>query len=224
MKKRIMLVVSILTLTVSSAKAQTNNEETVFKPVAGQKTFELFVNPLSATPISFNNVRLRKFITENKAYRLGVNLGLTSESPNFNFNLALMPGIEKHFNGTKRLSPYIGGEFLFLGSFSSSSLKDVAKKTTTSTSGSFADGTNRSNLTVGLNALIGTDFYVSKNLYLGIEAGYGLYVISTLGNTTTLAVDGGTTTSSTADGSTALRLGTNLGTNVNGAIRFGFVF
>ncbi len=219
-----MIVASFLALTLSSAKAQTNAEETTFKPVAGQKTFELFVSPLSATPISFNNVRFRKFVAENKAFRFGANFGLTSDSPNFNISLGLIPGIEKHFTGTKRLSPYIGGEFLFLGSFSSSSLRDVDKKITTTTSASFADGSNRSNLTVGLNALIGTDFYVSKHLYLGVEAGYGLYVISTLGNKATVVVDGGATTTTPTDGATAVRLGTNLGTNVNGAIRFGFVF
>ncbi len=219
-----MLVSSILTLTITGLKAQSNVEETNFKPLTGQKTFELFINPLSANPISFSNLRLRKFITDKKAYRLGANLGLSSSMPNFNFNLAIMPGVEKHFEGTKRLSPFVGAEFIFLGSFSSSSVKDIAKKITTTTSGSYSDGSNRSNITTGLNAVIGTDFYISKNLYFGVEAGYGIYVISTLGNTTTVVVDGGTTTTTTTDGNTSLQIGTNLGTNVNGAIRFGFVF
>jgi hypothetical protein len=223
MKKRILLFSSILVL-FSKVNAQNSNEDIVFKPIAGEKTFELFMNPFSATPITFNNLRLRKFITENKAYRLGGTFGIISESPNFNLNLSLMSGIEKHFTGTKRLSPYVGGELSILGSFSSSSVKDVGTKVTTKNSGSFFDGSNRSMFGFGLNALIGTDFYVSKHLYLGIEAGYGVTINKMLKNVKTVIVDGGVTTTSTIDGSNKFSLGTNLGTNLNGGIRVGFVF
>ena len=223
MKKRIFLT-SMLAFAFLKVNAQSNNDENVFKPITGQKTFEVYLNPLSATPITFNNVRLRKFVSENKAYRLGGTLGITNESPNFNFNLALMPGLEKHFAGTKRLSPYVGGELSILGSFSSSSVKDVGTKITTNNSGSFFDGSNRSLFGFGLNALIGTDFYVSKHLYFGIEAGYGLSLNKILKNVKTVIVNGGQTTTTTTDGTSKFTLGTNLGTNLNGGIRFGFVF
>jgi hypothetical protein len=223
MKKRILLFTGLLAL-FSKVNAQSSNEDSIFKPVAGEKTFELFINPFSATPITFNNVRLRKFATENKAYRLGGTFGFISQAPNFNLNLSLMSGIEKHFKGTKRLSPYVGGELSILGSFSSSSIKDIGTKVTTKNSGSFSDGSNRSMFGFGLNALVGTDFYVSKHLYLGIEAGYGITVNQILKNVNTVIVDGGVTTTTTTDGNNKFSLGTNLGTNLNGGIRIGFVF
>jgi hypothetical protein len=76
----------------------------------------------------------------------------------------------------------------------------------------------------GLNALVGSDFYVSKHLYLGIEAGYGITVNQILKNVNTVIVDGGVTTTTTTDGNNKFSLGTNLGTNLNGGIRIGFVF
>ena len=113
MQKNFLLVTSLFVI-FSKLNAQSGNEDSVFKPIAGEKTFELFINPFSPTPIKFNDVRLRKFVTDNKAYRLGGTFGFISESPNFNLNLSLASGIEKHFKGTKRLSPYIGGELSVL--------------------------------------------------------------------------------------------------------------
>ena len=223
MQKNFLLVTSLFVI-FSKLNAQSGNEDSVFKPIAGEKTFELFINPFSPTPIKFNDVRLRKFVTDNKAYRLGGTFGFISESPNFNLNLSLASGIEKHFKGTKRLSPYIGGELSILGSFSSSSIKDIGTKVTTKNSGSFSDGSNRSMFGFGLNALVGTDFYVSKHLYLGIEAGYGIIFNKILKNVHTVIVDGGVTTTTTIDGANKFSLGTNLGTNLNGGIRLGFVF
>jgi hypothetical protein len=189
-----------------------------FKSGSGDKTFEMNFNPLSATPLSLNYIRARFFTSDNFAVRTGVSLALKSNSDSKAFDFALLPGIEKHFEGTEKLSPYMGAELVLAGRFSSSSV--TSNSITTAVKGAWLDGSNTGFFTFGLNALIGTDYYFSKHIYVGIEAGFGLSLISSSDVVTTVTPNGGATTSTTKTGGSNFQFGPNY----NSAIRIGFAF
>lgn len=154
-----------------------------YKPSAGAKSFEVNFSPFSGSPISIsspiglNYLRGRYFTTDNTAYRLGASLVVFSSDPNSSFELGIAPGIEKHFEGTSRLSPYVGAE-LVLG-LRSSSASWEAGGTTTKVSGAFSDAsTNRGFFNFGLNGVIGCDYYFAKHIFVGFEAGFGINYIN----------------------------------------------
>ena len=150
------------------------------KQEANNLTLEMELSPLGSEPLKITSLRARYFTSDKVAYRLGVFLGgnrnpSTSisgetelESVNSSFDLILRPGIEKHFEGTKHLSPYIGGElYLGLGMSTSKSetlwgVNEIMTTTNKTREGSF-----------GLNLLSGADFYITSKVYLGIEMGFG---------------------------------------------------
>lgn len=150
------------------------------KQEANNLTLEMELTPLGSEPLKITSLRARYFTSDKVAYRLGVFLGgnrnpSTSisgetelESVNSSFDLILRPGIEKHFEGTKHLSPYIGGElYLGLGMSTSKSetlwgVNEIMTTTNKTREGSF-----------GLNLLSGADFYITSKVYLGIEMGFG---------------------------------------------------
>ena len=97
------------------------------------------------------------------AYSLGTYEVETSESFAFGLNL----GMNQHFNGTERISPYIG----FLLGFG---VGKTEKKIDNSdlTSGDYSKKIE----TYGLNVMVPTGFnwYIVNGLYLGAEVGLGL--------------------------------------------------
>lgn len=193
MKK--LIIITICTGLLFSLKAQEDAEN--FKQSAGDKNLELQFDPGAIFSSANNNsilsngsgIRFRLFISESIAYRLNLNLNfqnittISQEADNVNnlfelkdkytsSNLTLSPGIEKHFAGTKRLSPYIGGQ-VSVG-YRSSTLKeeyqDAQEKYVYKTkNGNPGDGLN-----IGLAALAGADFYFAPKLYLGVELSYGI--------------------------------------------------
>ncbi len=168
-----------------------------YKQSAGDKNLELQFDPGAIFNASnannvFSNglgIRFRMFASESFAYRMNLNISYTNSSivtqdaddaagnlelldKNSAFGVSLRPGIEKHFGGTKRLSPYVGVEFIM--GYNSSTDKsefqlgtDIYENETQN--GNFNDGFN-----FGLAAVAGADFYIAKKLYLGVELNYGV--------------------------------------------------
>lgn len=116
------------------------------------------------------------------------------------FNYGIMPGIEYHFLKNSKISPYMGLEVTYKKRNSSSVYEDYA--TSSSSNNAYqkydVDGgwrgteyytyyyngqeytdsyttydNNRSNHSLGTNLLLGSDFYLLKNMYLGFEIGLG---------------------------------------------------
>jgi len=148
----------------------------------GNITLEMEFSPLGSEPLAINGIRARYFKSDDIALRMGLFVGgsnnpivtevgdieLTSGSSSFDFTLR--PGFEKHFDGTKSLSPYIGAEGLFGSSVNSSKseslwLSDQNEVQTIRTSNSSPQ--------FGLNILSGADIYIMDKFYLGIELGFG---------------------------------------------------
>ena len=180
---KLALVLSLL----GSINLVAQDSDGFFKPEAGNSNLEFQLTPFGNSPIGIYGIRGRKFKTDNTATRLNLFLSYSSDSDitqqedpdndipelrdtDIVFAINLRPGFEKHLPGTKRLSPYFGGEF------------DLALQTSTFKS-EFESGTDievdkEKNVLgffrVGVNAIAGFDFYVAERLYLGAEMGFGV--------------------------------------------------
>ncbi|WP_018676486.1 hypothetical protein [Riemerella columbina] len=201
-----------------------------YKPTTGDVTTEFgLTGGLGNTSIELPGkgafFKARYFKANNMAYRMSLFLGTSSNTDDIdnkineaslselhttgkdkssNTGFLLGFGLEKHFTGTERLSPYIGGELL-LG-FNS---QKTSKNTTTVNSGknttyykneikSEVKGPNE--FSFGVRGVFGADYYFTKKVFLGVEAGLGLVYASKGKTTTTSSVSmstGGTTTSNT---------------------------
>ena len=95
----------------------------------------------------------------------------------FEWAIQIRPGVERHFEGTKRLSPYVGSELIIgYGSNKYSSerldtadaiVSDVVKNDLTAATWSYANG-----FSAGIGAIAGFDYYIAEDLYLGLELNY----------------------------------------------------
>ncbi len=169
MRKLLLCAVALLGMATANAQEKVTN----YKPVAGDITAEFVVSGgLNNTAVGFRKggigqaaIRGRMFIDEDMAFRAGVFLATSSFSQDKTSNAStavdLAFGVEKHFKGTKNLSPYVGGE-AYLGFGASSS-----EKNNTTSSEPFKFG-------IGLRGVFGADYYFVENVYLGVEAGLGL--------------------------------------------------
>ncbi len=194
MKKKLLFVALALASTGLFAQKQTG----------GEKNIEVQFSPLNASPISTNGIRLRLFNSESSAIRIGFGIGggttttvntqpfeATSSSGtdvpvdalydydrNFSFNIR--PGYEMHFEGTDRLSPYVGAELLiginrnsfereFWGPNSQISVDNQQRENFEM----FTMKRNEGSTVIGFGAVAGVDYYIADNLYLGAEIGFG---------------------------------------------------
>lgn len=168
-------------------------------------TAELNVNPLQGQ-ISLNNavnqIKVRYFASNQFAYRLafsvnnvkrdndqkstyGANPVNTSDVKK-STTLGLNFGFEKHLVGTRRLSPYIGGE-LALG-LKNANAKYETTEGTTEIKGAWQDISYVSSgssyytsyitsepgyKSIGLNIVAGFDFYIAKHFFFGYEMLFG---------------------------------------------------
>ncbi|MCK4661623.1 MAG: hypothetical protein KAT68_02055 [Bacteroidales bacterium] len=143
------------------------------------------------------------------------------------FLIGIHPGIELHLSNSKRLSPYIGVEISYITKSSNEDYEDyyveydagsytiLSEKT--KYEGAWMGNFQRAYSKFGVNALLGTDFYVTKHLYLGFEIGIGL--LSCTNNEITKKVD-----DDDKDVVVPESKYSDFGVNVNNAIRLGFWF
>lgn len=170
-------------------------------------TTELNINPFDGS-LSFNNaagqLKFRYLQPDNKAWRFAITLGYKQNNSvvenvygydpyeNTNRQKSFLAefnfGKEKHFNGSRRLSPYIGWE-LALG-FKSSSQKTKEDNETIEIEGAWLNYEQvqydnsqyytvprfdeRGYKSIGVNLVMGFDFYMSKDFYFGYELLFGL--------------------------------------------------
>ncbi|MBS1507508.1 MAG: hypothetical protein JSS79_12755 [Bacteroidetes bacterium] len=216
----------ILFLSVSLIKAQAQD---TLKAKAKSISTELNVNLFQGS-LSFNNalqqIKVRYFRTDDVAYRFGF-IGSynqynnqtptqnTQKTGTFGVNL----GLEKHFKGTRRLSPYIGAELSFVAKWSKqvfdygSSQRIIKGGWIEQTSGSY---TQLGYFRYGANFVSGFDYYPAKNFFFGYEFTFQLYRKSY----SDVDDGNGTIINGTLKGSSEFFIGPNL---ING-IRLGYIF
>lgn len=220
MKKLALSVLAVAFAAVSAANAQD------FKPTEGNVTADLgvFSNGIFAAGISPVNLldgmlKGRYFLADDMAIRGAFGIGNSTNVDTSVANIvnkqsqstfALTGGIEKHFAGTERLSPYVGCD---LGITSSSSKTTHTDKQNSANNSSIKTAPV---FGIGVSALFGADYYIAKKLYLGVEAGLRFGQTFTGKSTTTV---GTTTTTSEPQGSaSAFNAGLLAG------FKIGFVF
>lgn len=219
MKKLLFAIVAFSAFNMANAQEASTSQENVYKPQGGDWNAELNFSPFSSSPISLNYLRYRKFLSNTSAMRLGVSLGYESEKPNkdeilTDFTLNLRPGFEEHFGGTDRLSPYIGGELDI--AVKSVKYEDTDQHATIKGAWNESGTNNRGFLRMGMNLIIGADYYVAKKLYIGTEFGYGFEIV----NTADVKVEISGTNPDPIKGGNTFQLGPNF----NSSLRLGFVF
>jgi outer membrane protein W len=201
------------------------------KPASGDKTVETSILLQTGTaPISFAtpNLRLRYFIADDLAARVnflyesskvvgnftentdgtGGKGSATTKYSNFTFS----PGIEKHFEGTSKLSPYVGGVLAlsFMGASeeweNSANGTSYTKDVKATIDGANTDGDNAGSA-IGVGLVLGADYYVTDALYLGAEILWGWETASLKESTTTVTAAGGASTKTVAQGASASGFG-----------------
>lgn len=211
-----------------------------FKPVAGDVTTEFgLTGGINNTDFKLTDgaaglLRFRYFNTEKVAYRLGFNVSSTNDKKNAYgvdanqkgtftqkaTNVLINLGIEKHFTGTDRLSPYVGGDILFGTGSGTETAENTTNKGATYTKDVFNETKGPGYVSFGLRGVVGADYYIAKRMYLGVEAGLGLvYEKEGKTKTTTTAAGVTTTTEHKSAGSSF-----NIKPSVITGVRVGFAF
>lgn len=225
MIKRFLLLAATLWLgTAFCAFAQEDTEEPEYlKPDYGMLTAEYQFSPLSQNPLSIENLRLRYFIDYNFALRAGVILDYQNDSPTDSISLngfrtGIRAGLEFHFPGTKRLSPYWGFELQFLSQGYNAEETDDGDVTEVRGQQIDVEGDlgERGYFSFGGTALLGFDLYLAKNFYLGAEL--GLSANSRSFKDVEIITNG--TSNVVQTGGSEFRLGIN----ANNLIRIGYAF
>lgn len=133
-------------------------------------------------------------------------------------------GVEKHFTGTDRLSPYVGAE-LHVGSYTTN-----AESNDTRTVGTIVTKTNTQikaapGFTFGGGLFMGADYYIAPKVFLGLEAGLNIdaYSLGKTTNITTINVTGQPTQTTDNSGKTKYS-GSSLNTDLQVGFKIGFVF
>lgn len=208
-------------VTLISVWGAVNAQE--FKAGKGNVTADLslFSKGIFATesPVMLNSGMLkgRYFISDGIALRGALSLITDSQKDTSNEDITkkqnksqigMRFGVEKHFSGTDRLSPYIGGDIgLAYQTQSSSSKPKHGDKTKVEGPGT---------LGFGMGLFFGADYYFVKNVYLGVEAGldFGTASVGSVKQTT-----GSTSTTGTKAGSSS-----TVSVGANAGFKLGFVF
>jgi hypothetical protein len=199
---KITLLITASMLAALGCFAQTTKVDTQksLKPDAGNLTTELNVNPFNGQinlNNSLNQIKFRYFTTPTVALRVGFNVSRIDSSykvdnaygTNSYFNndtkksttIGLNLGIEKHFIGTRRLSPYIGADLSITNRSSSETISN-SQSTTNVTNAWFYSYYNNNTLFTqiqqpgytrfGLNLFTGFDFYIARHFFFGYEFNY----------------------------------------------------
>ena len=198
--KKIGIFIVLITGAFAVLNAQNESKDEIYKQVAGDNTFEVNFDPGKIFgsnqgdqfSLFSGGIKYRNFITETKAFRLGVNLSFASATDitqqsdpienklelkdNYNlFAIGIQPGFEKHFGKNKRFSPYIG--FQFLIGYQTTTYKSENQETQSIYVEKWINDPEKTGIgyiSAGAGLLAGFDFYFVQKLYLGLELGYGI--------------------------------------------------
>ena len=193
------------------------------KPTTGEVTAEVQLNLTgNFDTVRLNQLRGRYFLSPTTALRASFTLDSYSDTENDRTRkstyVVIAPGIEKHFAGTERLSPYVGAELQLSKHFASYESEFIEIDGAWNVGGNNNEYMNgRNYFGVGLGLVAGADYYFAKHVYLGVEFGYGL-TYQTYGDVEVRETNGRNYTIDKDQNSF------RLGSSVNSGLRLGFVF
>ena len=227
MKKVLLTVAAVMTFGLMNAQEETSTS--AYKPVKGTIATEVsLTGGLNNADFNLNEgaLKFRYFFKEDMALRLGLGLNsnktediddtnpLNVETETFKSSTTTLKlGIEKHFAGAERLSTYAGADLLI--GFRGASYEFTDNTTTVEVDGADTNG-NTAGSSFGLGLFTGADYYITKKVFLGVEAGINFMA----------GKDKDITVSSTGnpDVTTAGNKNAAIATQVVGGVRIGFQF
>jgi len=201
MKNSKVLIIALAAFALSLFSVNANAQ--VFKPTGGEKEVSVLFAPLGGSPISIGGLSFRKFNpTGTAAWRVNLFIGVNNktgvssqpidtgsyatgggrpeaDAKSSSMTIGIRPGYEWHFAGTERLSPYWGVEAnltMVSASVDSGFVVDNSSNAAAGTAWQTLTCTTKgkgASTTIGLNLVMGCDFYLAKNLSLGAEFGFG---------------------------------------------------
>ena len=194
MKKILLITLAIASVFAVKTNAQ---EQESFKPQAGSFSLEVGFSPLSlagdnsSVHLPMGNLTGVYSVSDKWGVRLA--LGISSRKSKLDncekepekqmvstltqtiFSFA--PGFTYSFKGTPKLAPYAGGEFMFATTANKWGLETYEYERINTngqmmTGGDFYNASRPFNA-YGVNLITGFNYYMAKNIYLGIEVGLG---------------------------------------------------
>jgi outer membrane protein W len=229
MKKVLLTAAAVMTFGLMSAQEETTS---AYKPVKGTIATEVaLIGGLNNADFNLNSgaLKFRYFLKDDMALRLGLGLNSNKIEDVDNSNPAnieteirknsstlLNLGIEKHFAGSERLSTYAGADLLI--GFNGASYEYTENGYSYEEDASTNNGLNTINASTsfGLRVLTGADYYITKKVFLGVEAGLNFMSEKAKDNTIT---ETGNPTVTVAGGKSG-----GFSTSVVGGVRIGFQF
>ena len=194
MKKILFIMLAIASASFMNVSAQ---ELEVLKPKAGSFSLEVGFSPLSlgdnnaSVHLPMGNLTGIYSITDKWGVRLALGFSSTKEkwdngeedkdlyeSRTYTQSVfSFAPGFTYSFKGTRRLAPYIGGEFMF-ATAANKRTWEVDRSESIRINGQMLGGDGYYNgrrpfNAYGVNFITGFNYYVAKNIYLGVEVGLG---------------------------------------------------
>ncbi|PJA07337.1 MAG: hypothetical protein COX70_07140 [Flavobacteriales bacterium CG_4_10_14_0_2_um_filter_32_8] len=197
--KKVTFVFALILVSVINANAQNDT----LKPVKGDWGFSLNISGLINDIKVDNNkdgignymIFARHYLKDDQALRVGLALNyqkqnfFTSDSVSISsgnralqevdstisrIDFSISLGLEKHLGENKRLDPYVGGEILIgrIGNTTTNS-----NLTITDITGTYKEQLiiqQDGGFYVGLGGIAGFNFFLTKNLSLGVEFAYAL--------------------------------------------------
>lgn len=179
MKKLYFLVAALLLIGTAA------NAQDVYKQQGGERNIEVQFSPLGGSPIGIDGIRFRSFQSATQAFRAEVFLGFQSDtdislaenedetelkSGTSSFDISISAGMENHWAGTDRLSPYWG----YVGTLGFGNERETQEVITN------ADNdveqlvtSSQGMLIIGIGGVLGADYYFADNFYFGTEIGFG---------------------------------------------------
>jgi hypothetical protein len=247
MKKPILILAGILATLGCFAQTTKVDSQKNLKPDTKGLTTELNVNPFNGQinlNNSLNQIKFRYFTSPTVALRLGFNVSRLDSANNVNYpyginssfnndekkstTIGLNLGIEKHFTGTRRLSPYIGADLSITDRSSSENISNNQSTTTVTNAWYYTYYSNNTTISqiqqpgytrYGLNLFTGFDFYIAKHFFFGYEFDYSITRTDwkQINIVTTPSTNG-------TDNSSVKNTSTTFGPNLINGIRLGYAF
>ncbi|MDB4534369.1 outer membrane beta-barrel protein [Vicingaceae bacterium] len=197
--RKIAITFSILIASIFTVNAQSDT----LKPVKGDWGFTLNISGIinniaienNKDSLGQYNLRARHYLKNNLALRLGFGVSYlkqntfsedsvtvvssgsralqVKDSAVSRFDFKVSVGIEKHLGTTKRLDPYVGGDLTIIRI---GATKTDANLDLTDVTGTYNEQTilqQDGGVGFGLGGVAGFNYFISRNLSLGVEFGYG---------------------------------------------------
>ncbi len=250
--KKIAIAFSLILATALTVNAQVEDR---LKPVKGDWGFSLNITGIINNIVIENNkdsmnqynLFARHYIKDDMAIRVG--FGTTylknntvnedsvtlasgnralqvADSSTSRFDFKVSVGIEKHLGTTRRLDPYVGADLSIIRLGATKTNKDL---TQTDVTGEYKEVTvlnQDGGAGFGLGAIAGFNYFISKNLSLGVEFGYAYTYLKRGGDYSgsyrVLPVSGQET--STSVFGKASNAETSIGATATGGIMLSFFF